>query len=255
MTEDNMNRRKPQQDWIIRLDDHIVAVNKSAGMPVVSPRSAKGTSLRAIVAAHLGGKTPYVVHRIDRDTSGVVVFARDAETHRALSLLFEHREVEKTYLGIVRGRPAPAEGVVKLPLQRDRHNPTRMVVAKRGGKASRTDYRTLEVFRGFSLVELKPRTGRMHQVRVHLAALGYPLAVDPIYGGAEAVCLSEFKRDYRPKKGREEHPLISRLTLHAYRIAFTLTGVGQVRLEASLSRDFEIFLKQLSKHASLPSER
>ncbi|HUW56242.1 MAG TPA: RluA family pseudouridine synthase [Planctomycetota bacterium] len=238
---------------ILHLDDHLAVVNKAAGVPVVPTRSGRGESLRELLAVHLG-TPPFVVHRIDRDTTGVVLFARDAPTHRELSLMFEHREVEKVYLAVVRGHPDPAAGTIELPLQRDRHDPTRMTVARRGGKPCRTDYRTVETFRGYALVEVKPWTGRMHQIRVHLSAIGHPLAVDPVYGGTRAVCLSEFKRDYRQKKGREERPLISRLSLHAsvVRLGRPLTHVGAARFEAPLSHDLDVFLKQLAKHASLP---
>lgn len=246
-----MSKENSHRFDILHLDGRIAAVNKPAGLPVVPLRSGKGASLKELLAEHLGER-PYVVHRIDKDTSGVVLFARDNETHRALSLMFERREVEKTYLAIVRGTPSPTEGTINLALQRDRHNPTRMTVARSGGKPSRTDYRTLEAFHGYALLELKPRTGRMHQVRVHLEAVGHPLAVDPIYGGVEAVYLSEFKRDYRKKKSREERPLISRLSLHAraIRLKRPLTGVEAVLFEAPLPHDLDVFLKQLSRHAS-----
>lgn len=251
-----MSRKEASLLDILYLDDHIAVVNKPPGVPVVPSRSGKGGSLQELVGTHLGGARVYVVHRIDREASGVVVFAREKETHRALSLMFERRQVKKTYLALVRGRPHPAAGTIELPLKVDPDNPTRMVVAGTGGKPSRTDYRTLEVFRGYSLVELNPTTGRMHQVRVHLAAVGNPLAVDPLYGGGEAVYLSEFKRDYRPKKSREERPLISRLSLHARDIRLThpVSGV-EFFVEAPLPHDFEILLKQLSKYAAPPCER
>jgi 23S rRNA pseudouridine955/2504/2580 synthase/23S rRNA pseudouridine1911/1915/1917 synthase len=241
---------------ILYLDEQIAAVNKPAGIPVVPLRSGQGTSLHELVGAHLGGERLYTVHRIDREASGVVVFARQKETHQALSLMFERREVSKSYLAVVRGRPYPEAGSIELALEPDRHDPTRMAVARRGGKPSRTDYRTLEVFRGYTLVELRPVTGRMHQIRVHLAALGTPLAVDPVYGGGEAVYLSEFKREYRPKKDQPERPLIARLTLHARDVRFTHPASGvELFVEAPLAHDFGVLLKQLSRHAAPPSER
>jgi len=248
-----MNSENGQHLDILHLDERMVAVNKPAGLPVVPLRSGRGASLRGLLAGHLGER-PYVVHRIDRDTSGVVLFARDSETHRALSRMFERREVEKTYLAVVRGNPSPAQGTIELPLERDPHNPTRMTVVRKGGKPSRTDYRTLESYGGYAFLEVRPVTGRMHQVRVHLAAIGHPLAVDPIYGGAEAVYLSEFKRDYRRKKSCRERPLISRLSLHAcaVRLRHPLTGVDAVLFEAPLPHDLDVLLKQLSRHASPP---
>ena len=257
---------------ILYLDDQVVVVNKPAGLPVIPLRTGKGPSLRELLVEELGGAPCWVVHRIDRETSGVVLFARDSESHRRLSRMFEHREIRKTYVAVVRGRPVPPEGTIELALVRDRDNPTRMTVARRAGKPaqpmageparrmagkpSRTEYRTLEVFRGYSLVELRPVTGRMHQVRVHLAAIGHPRAVDPLYGGVEAVYLSEFKRDYRAKRKQEERPLMGRLSLHARDITFEHPATGEVVfVEAALPRDFAVFLRQLSKHGTPPDER
>lgn len=240
---------------ILTLDDRVVAVNKPAGIPVVPARSGQDDSLRALLTERLGGRKLYVVHRIDRDTSGVVLFARDRASHRALSMMFQRGEMRKTYLALVVGRPVPAEGTIDLALKVDRRDATRMRAVRRGGKPSRTDYTTLETFRGHSLLEVHPLTGRTHQVRVHLAAIGHPLAVDPVYGGAGALYLSEFKRGYRRKESRRERPLISRLTLHAREICFEnpFSRGGRCRIEASLSSDFELCLKQLAKYASVQS--
>lgn len=242
---------------VLYLDDHVIAVNKSAGIPVVPLRTGKGPSLRGLLAEQLGAERLYVVHRIDKDTSGVVLFARDRNTHRAVSMMFQNREIRKTYVAVVCGRPVPAEGTIELPLRQDKHHHERTVVARKKGKPSHTDYRTLEVFRGYTLVELKPLTGRMHQLRVHMAAIGYPLAVDTLYGGADAVYLSEFKRGYRRKKDRLERPLISRLSLHARDVRLKHPVTGAVTLiEAPLPRDLTVFLKQLSKYAAVaPDER
>jgi RluA family pseudouridine synthase len=250
-----LSGKRPSLLDILYLDEQIAVVNKPAGIPVIPLRSGEGTSLHEVLGAHLGGERLYTVHRIDREASGVVVFARDKQTHRSLSLMFEHREVTKSYLAVVRGRPYPEAGSIELALEPDRHDPTVMTVARSGGKPSRTDYRTLEVFRGYTLLELHPVTGRMHQIRVHLAALGTPLAVDPVYGGGAAVYLSEFKREYRPKKDRPEHPLIGRLTLHARDIRFThpVRG-GELFVEAPLPHDFDLLVKQLARHAQATPE-
>jgi len=247
-------RREAPPFEILHVDEYLVAVNKSPGVPVIPDRGDETPSLRALLTEALGGHKLYVVHRIDRDTSGVVLFARDRATHRELSLAFQERRVHKRYLAIVRGHPAPPEGRIELALRADPRNPLRMTLAATGGKPSLTEYRTLETYRGYALVEVTPRTGRTHQVRVHLAAVGHPLAVDPVYGGDTALCLSQFKRGYRHKKSREERPLISRLTLHAHAVAFDApltSGGSPARIEASAPHDFSLAVKQLRRHASL----
>lgn len=241
-------RKTPEDFEILLQDEHVVVVNKPSGLTVVPLRAGKEPCLKELLAARLGREV-FAVHRLDRETSGVVIFALDAESHRALSLQFQNRKVTKVYWALVRGRPIPPTGSIRLPLARDK-NPIKVVVSRQGGKRSRTDYGVLQEFRGFTLVEARPLTGRMHQIRVHLAAIGCPLAVDALYGETDALLLSQIKSRYKQKKGREERPLMSRLTLHARELTFT-HPVSQVRSSvlAPLPRDFEVLLKQMSKHA------
>ncbi len=253
-TGGTMGKKDKPDVEILYQDEHVVAVSKPAGLTVVPLRTGEEECVKSVLAARLGREV-FAVHRLDRETSGVVVFALDAESHRTLSLQFQNRKVEKVYWAVVHGRPNPPEGAVRLPLARDR-NPIRVVIVRKGGKRSRTDYRMLQEFRGYSLVEARPLTGRMHQVRVHLAAIGCPLAVDPLYGGSEALLLSQIKSNYKHKEGQEERPLISRLTLHAYELTVT-HPVTQARLSvrAPLPHDFALVLKQLAKHAPSTNTR
>jgi tRNA pseudouridine32 synthase/23S rRNA pseudouridine746 synthase len=129
-----------------------------------------------------------LVHRLDRDTSGLILLARDATTHRALSAAFAERRVRKTYLAVVQGLPADRGGVINQPLARIATRPPRygVVPLEQGGKPALTRWRVLRRFEGSSLLLLQPRTGRSHQLRVHLADLGHPVLGDPIYGESAA---------------------------------------------------------------------
>jgi len=194
----------------------------------------------------------FTVHRIDRETSGLVVFAKTQEAHRTLSLQFEQREVVKDYLALVDGFVRDEEGKIDLPIGESLSHPGKMEVKSRG-KASHTSYKVLERFKGFTLVEAGIHTGRTHQIRVHFAAIGHPLAVDAMYGQREAFFLSEIKsRNYHLGKDQEERPLMSRTTLHAWRLQFKHPETGQAMgFESELPKDFAAVLKQLRKWAQV----
>jgi 23S rRNA-/tRNA-specific pseudouridylate synthase len=167
-----------------------------------------------------------------------------------LSEAFGLGRVEKEYLALVRGEPPGEAGVIDAPVARAGGGRRLMRVAS-GGKASRTEWRVRERFAGYALLEVTPRTGRTHQIRVHLAHEGMPLAVDDMYGGAEALLLSDFKRGYR-KKGREK-PLLSRLSLHCARLRFEHPATGLPVSAAAAPGDFERALKALAKYAARPT--
>jgi 23S rRNA pseudouridine1911/1915/1917 synthase len=201
------------------------------------------------------------VHRIDRDTSGLVVFARNRETHRELSLAFQSRRVGKEYLAAVHGRPPWEETVCELPLVMDGDKRHRSIIDRYRGRKSLTRFEKLLSAGNYSLIRARPETGRTHQIRAHLAALGFPIVCDPLYGiqagrgGAEkGIYLSSFKRGWR---GDEERPLIARLALHAERLS--LPGYagppgyagdgdgGNLSLSAPLPRDFRALFSQMEK--------
>ena len=159
--------------------------------------------------------------------------------------------MRKVYLALVEGEHPledGAEELIELPLASDRRRGG-LVVVSDSGKAARTRVGVEQRYRGYTLLRCEPLTGRTHQLRVHLAAQGFPLVVDPLYGRRRAFALSEFKRGYRPKPGRVEAPLIDRLTLHAVRLEFDALppAAGRVAVESPLPRDFQRVLKQLSK--------
>jgi RluA family pseudouridine synthase len=228
------------------------AVAKPPGLAVAAERN-KGseTPLLDAIARALAVDKVMVVHRLDRETSGVLLVATEAEAHRALSIAFQKRQVEKTYLALVRGAPHESEGEVDAPLEPDPGRAGKMRVARAGdGKRALTRWSVRARFRGFTLLEVRPETGRMHQIRVHLQRAGLPLAVDPAYGGAAGIFLSELKRGYKPSRDREEPPVIGRVTLHAERLSFAdPAGGARVEVRAEPPADLRRALDLLERHA------
>lgn len=239
-------------------DEDVLAIAKEPGIAVESERwfpdrPTVAASLLAWAEAQAGRGVfrPRLAHRIDKDTSGVLLAAKHLEAERALRMAFEQRRVQKSYFALVEGEFPDDVVRIEHPLGPDRRQSGRTIVSSEG-KEARTDVRLERAFRGYSLVEARPHTGRTHQIRVHLAAEGFPLAVDPMYGRRKALRLSEIKADYRSKPGREERPLIGRLTLHARSIALGPDVLGRaIEVEAPLPKDFERVLKQLAKVRSI----
>ena len=235
-----------------------VAVLKPAGLATIPGRGETDSVLerlgRQLGIPSSGTADPRVrvVHRLDKETSGVLLFAKNAATQRHLSHQFQNNTIDKEYLALVAGRSQQSEGDIDAPLGRHPTDPLRMTVTKHGGRPARTTWKVEESFRGFALLRCFPKTGKTHQIRVHLKYIGLPLAIDPLYNpvrGAkpQGLMLSALKRDYRPARGEEERPLIARLTLHAHRLAFTNVSGERVTIEAELPRDFRAALNQLRR--------
>lgn len=237
---------KPTIDLLYE-DDDLLIISKPADVLTIPDRhSPEKFNLQDYLKDRFG--QVWTVHRLDRETSGVLCFARNAEAHRHLSQQFEARTVDKGYLALVDGVPFPREGEIDQPIGPHPSQPGKMAVS-RDGKSSLTLYRTLELFRSFALVEAVLKTGRTHQIRVHLAAIGHPLAVDPLYGKRDAFYLSEVKgAQYRIGKYQEERPLMTRATLHAafLQLDHPVT-LERRRFEAPLPKDFQAVLTQLRK--------
>ncbi len=247
--ESRTARRRPPAVAVLHKDEHLLVVDKPAGYLSVPGRPGEPDLPGLLREQRLVGEDePFrIVHRLDRDASGVIVYARTLAAQRSLTEAFAERRMEKVYLALVNGYVADEEGEINLPLEVDKSG-NRAEVARRGGKEAVTRYRIVERVAGHTLLECRPQTGRFHQIRVHLAAIGHPLAVDPLYGGGTAVRLSEFKADYRASRRREERPLIDRLTLHAARIRFEHpAGTGVVAIESPLPKDLRATLNQLRR--------
>jgi 23S rRNA pseudouridine1911/1915/1917 synthase len=227
---------KPEAELItltvVYQDEDVIVVDKPAGLTVhPAPGHPSGTLVNALlaIAPELAEvretMRPGIVHRLDRDTSGLLVVARSERARASLIHQLKEREVHKTYLALVQGVPQPSQGTVEAPIGRHPRNRKKMAVVTSGREAE-TKYRVREVLDGFALLEVEPVTGRTHQVRVHLAAIGHPVVGDGVYG--------------------RRSPLVGRQFLHAWRLAFELPSSGHlVELESPLSADLEAALRSL----------
>lgn len=231
-------------------DDELLAVNKPAGVLTIPGRGGGGEpALREVIAELSGTSDPLrLVHRLDRETSGVLVLARTLRAQRALCGQFARRQVSKHYLALVQGRPPDDRGTILAPLAPHPRVTGRMIISERKGRPSETRWEVLERFRVASLLRCTPLTGRQHQIRVHLQSIGLPLLVDRLYGDAEAFHLSRVKPGYRPSAGHEERPLLQRLSLHAEALTLRHPATEEeIRLEAAPPKDFRATLHQLRR--------
>ncbi len=226
-------------------DETILCLNKPSGLLVLPDRfDTARPNLYSLLQEIFG--SIFVVHRIDKDTSGVILFAKTAEAHASLNGAFEKREVQKEYRAIVQGNPRMDSDIINLPIIE--HSTGTMGIATSGGKISRTEYAVLERFQGYALVALRPQTGRTHQIRVHLSAVQLPILGDALYGSGGEFCLSSIKNNYR-LKGKEEQPLLKRTALHASSLAFVHPFTKErMQFSAPLPKDMEAVINSLRKY-------
>jgi 23S rRNA pseudouridine1911/1915/1917 synthase len=227
---------------VIFENDDLMVINKPAGM-VVHPAAghASGTLVHAALAhapdlEGIGGEMrPGIVHRLDKDTSGLILIAKREAAHRWLQDQFRWRKAKKAYLALVDGAPPTPTGLVDAPIGRDTHNRKRMAVTPADkGRDAQSEYSTLESFQAHTLLEVRPLTGRTHQIRLHMAFLGCPVCGDKVYGH------------------RKPSLPLGRQFLHAFRLTIQLPGEKSPRtFEASLPTELESILKELrSRHHS-----
>ena len=228
-------------------DSDLVVVNKPPGVLTIPDRfDSSKPNLSGLLRKKR--ETVLTVHRLDKETSGVIVFAKNESAHKNLSIQFENRTVDKTYHVLLEGLMQPTEGKIDQPIAPHPAQAGKMMVSNKG-KKSKTTYMVLEQFQRYCLVAAKIHTGRTHQIRVHFESIGYPLAVDKLYGAREKFMLSEIKlKKYRLGKNHEERPLISRSSLHAFHLGFIHPDTKKrLDFEAAYPKDFRAVLQQLRK--------
>lgn len=233
------------KDWLIFENDDLIALNKPSGLLSIPDREGKEISLKTLLQEKYG--QIFTVHRLDKDTSGLIVFAKNEETHKQLSKQFEERQTEKIYAGLVIGSPPDKKGSINKPIAENTVTRGMMIIHQRG-KESLTDYEVMKDFGIYSWLQFRIHTGRTHQIRVHMKDIGHPIVCDELYGDGKPVFLSAIKSKFKlSKKEEEERPILNRLALHAYKLKFTDTNGKVFDLEASLPKDIRATLQQLEK--------
>lgn len=232
-------------ELIIAEDDNWVAINKPSGLLSIPDREGKEVSLKVMLKEKYGDI--FTVHRIDRDTSGLIVFAKNELTHKHLSKQFETRQTKKIYTGLVIGSLAEKKGSINAPIAEHPALNGTMIIHRKG-KESLTDYEVVEDFGIYSLVQFQIHTGRTHQIRVHMKELGHPVVCDAVYGDGKPLLISGIKKKYNLSKNElEEKPILGRLALHAFQLSFTDVVGKTIELEAPMHKDMRATLQQLEK--------
>jgi 23S rRNA pseudouridine955/2504/2580 synthase len=230
------------EDIILFEDDNLIILNKPAGI-VSDQENAPGLQSFRDMVQRVRPEA-MLCHRLDRDTSGVIIAAKNAETYRDISIKLQKRQIIKEYYALVAGVHSWPSQLIELPLRKQ--GSLKSVVDKKEGKKAETLVETAELFKNFTLIKAQPITGRFHQIRVHLASVGCPLVGDELYGG-KPFYLSEIKRKFNTSKGEEELPMMNRAALHARRISFEYPEGKTFEIEAPYPKDFEVTLKMLRK--------
>ena len=232
-------------DWILQESKDYVILNKPSGLLSIPDREGKEISLKNLLLEKYG--SIFTVHRLDKDTSGLIIFAKNESAHKHLSLQFEARQTTKIYNGFVHGTLLNKNGSITSPIA---EHPTHkgMMTIHPKGKESLTAYEVLEEFGVCSWVQFNILTGRTHQIRVHMKDAGNPILCDVLYGDGKPFLLSSIKKKFTlSKKYEEEKPLMNRLALHASQLKFTDIDGKKKEQEAPLPKDFSAMLNQLRK--------
>lgn len=232
---------------ILYEDNEYVFINKPSGILSIPDRhNAEIPNITGALRKIYGNI--FIVHRLDRETSGCICFAKDEATHRYTSKLFETRDVEKFYRGIIHGTPPMPYGRIEEAIMEHPTIKGKMIINAKQGKPSITEYETLESFGMFSYLSFKLLTGRTHQIRIHCSNMGNPLVCDGLYGKDNPVFISSLKKRYHLSKNEEEEmPILSRIGLHAYQLTFKHPNGKLLSIEAPLPKDMSAMLNQCRK--------
>ncbi len=227
-------------DWIVHEDDDYLFVNKPPFLSVLEDRSSPQHLLQLARVYHSEAQA---CHRIDKETSGLVLFSKNNEAYKKATILFETRKIEKYYHAVCEHPTEFHDHLINLPISSTSKG--RSFISHAEGKASTTLVNTLQSYKHYSLLLCEPHTGRLHQIRVHLAASNHPLVADVLYGG-QFPFLSTLKRKFHLSKGREESPIIKRVALHARGLKFSTDKSYDV--SAPYPNDFEALINILNKY-------
>jgi len=234
---------------VIHEEPGLLVVNKPAGIPTIPDRAGKYEGVLGMIREQRPDEDLRVVHRLDRDTSGCLLLARDLDAARSLDIAFRGGQIEKTYLALVEGAERRERFEINKALGPDLHRPGKIrVVApdSRGARAAHTVVEVAERFVRHTLLRVFPRTGRSHQIRVHLRQVGCPIVADRDYGSGPEFFLSEIKHNYKIRQGIREKPLLTRMFLHAHKIVVPAMAGGEpVSVESPLPSDLELVLAKL----------
>ena len=230
------------EELIIHEDDDLIVINKPPF--VASLDSREGEEINILRLAKRYYPDAQVCHRLDKDTSGVLLIAKNPETYRLVSIEFEKRRVKKIYHAIIEGTHTFQDLMVDLPILNQGHK--NVSIDRANGKRAETIFNSIRYFNHYTLVECKPITGRMHQIRIHLATQRASIVGDAMYRG-KPVYLSQIKkRGFTMSKGEEELPIMKRFALHSKSVSFSIKG-KEYAFEADYPKDFATLLKQLEK--------
>ncbi|MBI1300627.1 MAG: RNA pseudouridine synthase [Alphaproteobacteria bacterium] len=228
------------KDLILFENDDYIVVNKP---PYLSTLDDRHEAQNMLHLARLYSPDVQVCHRLDKETSGCLVFAKHADAYRHMAIQFENRSVHKIYHAVVDGVHEFRQTRVDRNLLANNKGVSKVSAE---GKPALTYFDTLRTYFHHSLIACNPITGRMHQIRVHLAFLGAPICGDELYGG-KPLYLSRIKRKFNLKKGTDEEPIMRRVSLHAFSIGFSLLDGSPITVEAPYAKDFGVLIKQLEK--------